>query len=504
MEATSLPRARALLLPRRLLASVEDDRLVDQLRHGNSVAFEVIYDRHHRGILAYCRHLLGSLEEAEDAVQHTFVAAHDGILAGDREIKLKAWLYTIARNRCLSVLRARREYAAELDEAATAGLSDEVQHRADLRELLADLRELPEPQRAALVLAEVADLAHSDIADVLGCDVAKVKSLVFQARSGLIERRQARETPCEEIREQLANLRGGSLRRGPLRRHLKSCPGCAAYRQDVKRQRQMLAIALPVIPSIGLRDSALAAVGLGGAGGAAGAASVAGGGAAAGSALAGGGAAGTGGIGAAVGALAAKAGAAKVALAVLASTAAVGGGTVAVTQQVDGDDGATAPAGQQDGRGAPAEGDAPSGVPPAVPGADDDDLEAEERSDRERARRRARRRRGIDETTGEHRGERGRDNARTRGRGLQRGLEGTQPRGGAEAPGRADREARRRAERRRNGTAPRRQPLIPPRVRAPRPDRAPQPAPGPAPEPAPETAPDPEPLPEAGAESTTG
>src|SRR5919106_723202 len=262
MEATSLPRARALLLPRRLLASASDERLVEQLRHGNKAAFEVIYDRHHRGILVYCRHLLGSLEEAEDAVQHTFVAAHEGIVGGDREIKLKAWLYTIARNRCLSVLRARREYATEMEDVQTAGLSEEVQQRADLRELLRDLQELPEPQRAALVLSEVADLSHADIAHVLECDVAKVKSLVFQARSGLIERRQARETPCEEIREQLATLRGGSLRRGPLRRHLKACPGCSEFRDNVRRQRQMVAAVLPVVPTLALRDNALAAVGI--------------------------------------------------------------------------------------------------------------------------------------------------------------------------------------------------------------------------------------------------
>jgi hypothetical protein len=99
---------------------------------------------------------------------------------------------------------------------------------------------------------------------VLGCKVPHVKSLVFRARSGLIERRQARETPCEEIREQLANLRGGALRRSELRHHLRSCAGCRAYREEVGRQRQMLAVALPVVPSLGLKQDVLAAVGAGG------------------------------------------------------------------------------------------------------------------------------------------------------------------------------------------------------------------------------------------------
>jgi hypothetical protein len=102
------------------------------------------------------------------------------------------------------------------------------------------------------------------VAGVLGCEVPRVKALVFRARSGLIARREARDTPCEIVREQLANLRGGSLRRTELRMHLRDCAGCRAYREQVRQQRQMLAAALPVAPTLGLKSSVLAAVGLGG------------------------------------------------------------------------------------------------------------------------------------------------------------------------------------------------------------------------------------------------
>src|SRR5215207_6305894 len=266
---------------KRLLALAGDERLVQQIRRGNELAFEVAFERHGGGILGFCRHMLGSREEAEDAVQHTFAAAYRDLQRDDeRQITLKPWLYTIARNRCLSVLRARREQAAELEELPTEGLHEQVARRVELRELLADLRELPEEQRAALLLAEAADLSHAEVAGVLGCEVTRVKALVFRARSGLIERRDARETPCAEIREQLANLRGGSLRRSELRHHLRHCPGCADYREQVIQQRQMLAVALPVVPTLGLKSSVLSAAGLGG-GGAGGAAAAAGGGAAA-------------------------------------------------------------------------------------------------------------------------------------------------------------------------------------------------------------------------------
>ena len=96
----------------------------------------------------------------------------------------------------------------------------------------------------------------------------KVKALVFQARTSLIASRTARETPCAEIREQLANLRGGALRRTTLHRHLRECPGCRAFREEVALQRKTLAVALPVLPTLGLKEAALgAAFGSAGAGG---------------------------------------------------------------------------------------------------------------------------------------------------------------------------------------------------------------------------------------------
>ena len=283
MRAVSIPARTRLPGPlgsRRLLGLANDDRLVEQIRRGSEVAFEVAYERHSPVILGFCRHMLGSLHEAEDAVQQTFAAAfHDLGRHPDRGIMLKPWLFAIARNRCLSMLRARREEPTDRAEQPTAGLSEQVETRAELRQLLADVGELPYEQRAALLLAEVGDLSHAEVAGVLGCGVPRVKALVFRARSGLIQRRAARDTPCEQIQEQLANLRGGSLRRNELRLHLRGCKTCSAYREQVKQQRRMLATALPVVPSLGLKSSVLAAIGMGGsaAGGAGlGAASIAG------------------------------------------------------------------------------------------------------------------------------------------------------------------------------------------------------------------------------------
>ena len=86
---------------------------------------------------------------------------------------------------------------------------------------------------------------------------------MFCARSTLIDWREAREAPCEQFREQLSVLRGGALRRKTLRRHLQGCPGCRAFRHELKLQRGMIALIVPVVPSAWLKGSVLAA-GVGG------------------------------------------------------------------------------------------------------------------------------------------------------------------------------------------------------------------------------------------------
>src|SRR5829696_2724364 len=267
MEAAALHRPFPLPRSRRPLSAVSDERLAKEAMRGNQAAFEVIYDRYHRQLLAFCRHMLGSREDAEDALQQSFASAFRALPGNDRPAQLKAWLYTIARNHSLTILRARRERPSdEIEQVSFDGISEEVERRAELKHLLADVHDLPEKQRAALVLAEVSDLSHIQVSEVLDCEATQVKALVFQARTALLQSREARETPCAAIREEIANATGAVLRRGHLRRHVRSCEGCAEFEREVRALRAMLAVALPVIPSLGLKDAALAAMGIGGGG----------------------------------------------------------------------------------------------------------------------------------------------------------------------------------------------------------------------------------------------
>jgi RNA polymerase sigma factor (sigma-70 family) len=260
-----------------------EDELLARIHGGDDTAFEALYDAYQRRLLTFCQHMLGSREEAEDVLQHTFLAAYRSLRAGYEVVELKPWLYTIARNRCLSVMRARHE-EVELDERApaTEGLAAEVDRRADLRMLVRDVQRLPPDQRAALVLFEVGDHSHKEIAAVLGVRHEKVKALVFQAREALMGWRTARETPCAHVREQLATLRGRALGRATIRRHVELCSGCADYEAAVRCQRAALAVALPVAPAAaGLRAAVLGSAaggsGFGAAVGAGGVTSAAGG-----------------------------------------------------------------------------------------------------------------------------------------------------------------------------------------------------------------------------------
>jgi RNA polymerase sigma factor (sigma-70 family) len=306
---------------RRPATGADDDRLVTAVRAGDDAAFEAIYDRYAPGLLAFCHHMLSSRDDAEDALQHSLSAAYRTLRASDRPVELRPWLYTIARNRCLSLLRARRPDASLDTTPEPRGRSDEladvVQLRSDLRDLVQDLRLLPDDQRAALVLFEIDGLSHDEIATVLDVRRQKVKALVFQAREGLMRARSARETPCTEMRQQLATQAGRIPSRSMLRRHIERCPSCALFEAEVSRQRASLALILPILPTVGLKAAVLGSIvgrgtavcgggaGAGGGtallGGAGGGAACAGGGGAASGAVAGAGAGAGVGAGASVG-----------------------------------------------------------------------------------------------------------------------------------------------------------------------------------------------------------
>ncbi len=306
LKTSSLPLP-GLRGPSPLLRLAPDERLVALVRRGQQAAFEAIVSRYQARLLAFSRHMLASREDAEDVLQEVFAAAFNAILADDREINLRPWLYRIARNRCLNHLR--RQTAVGVDSMdvhfADAGQStvEKAAGREDFRLLMADIRRLPETQRTALLLREMDALSYEQIAEAMETTVPGVKSLLVRARVALGEAAEARKLTCAEVRLELAAIAEGiSSTTAPLRRHVKDCQRCREFRVHLRANNRVLAAALPVGPILLLKKIALAKLGLSaGAGGASGGSAAASGGAAAGAATAAGGAAAAGGIGAASG-----------------------------------------------------------------------------------------------------------------------------------------------------------------------------------------------------------
>jgi RNA polymerase sigma factor (sigma-70 family) len=217
-----------------------DDRLVAQVRRGDETAFEIIYERYHRQLLAYCRHILGSAQDAEDALQASFTSAHRALTSDDREIDLRPWLYAIARNACQNIIRRRRPTAPMTETCALRGDPVELaEQREEVGQLFESLGELPELQRSAIVLAEVHGLRHREIGSILGITAEQVKSQVFQARTNLISEREARTADCREIQQELAQAAGAALMRSRLRRHLRTCEDCRTVAKKLGRTNRL-------------------------------------------------------------------------------------------------------------------------------------------------------------------------------------------------------------------------------------------------------------------------
>lgn len=230
-----------------------DERLVAHVRRGNQAAFEVLVGRYQTRLLAFCRHMLGAgaRRDAEDVLQEVFASAYRAMLADDRALNVRPWLYRIARNRCLNHLRRDPMPSIEGMEMTVVdeglGTAEVVHQRAEVRQLLADIQALPESQRTAILLREIDDLSYDQIAMAMDTTVSAVKSLLVRARVGLAEAAESRRLSCDEVRLELGRHAEGLIDRPTpaTRRHLKDCKQCSAFQQDLKDTNKTLAMLAP-------------------------------------------------------------------------------------------------------------------------------------------------------------------------------------------------------------------------------------------------------------------
>lgn len=287
----------ALTLPRWALGPgplklAGDDRLADLAAAGDERAFAAIFERHHQALYRYCRSITQNAEDAADALQSTMLRALRALPGEKRTIALKPWLFRIAHNESITLLRRRRPQAEVGDEVPglmAAGPEVGADVRARVQALFEDLRELPERQRSALVMRELSGLSYDEIAAALRTSTGAATQAVFGARKALLEFAEGRDTACDEIQRQISRRDGRVLASRKIRAHVRDCEPCSAFKAQIaarERDFQALAPPLPAVAAAAILQGLQGGGGLGGGGGLSAAGAAGGSGQAAASAVA--------------------------------------------------------------------------------------------------------------------------------------------------------------------------------------------------------------------------
>jgi RNA polymerase sigma-70 factor (TIGR02960 family) len=189
-----------------------DRDVIAAARAGDEAAFRQLVEPHVRELRVHCYRILGSLHDAEDALQETLLAAWRGLDGFEERASLRTWLYRIATNRCLNALRATSRRAPqawgmpEIDPPEPTSLGEVVwiepfpdalldpqrgpAERYEAREAISlayitALQQLPARQRAVLILCEVLEFKAAEVASMLESTVESVTSALKRARATL-------------------------------------------------------------------------------------------------------------------------------------------------------------------------------------------------------------------------------------------------------------------------------------------------------------------------------
>jgi RNA polymerase sigma factor (sigma-70 family) len=246
---------------------LSDDRLTRRAAGGDEHAFAAIFDRYHQGLYRYCLAIVGDLQDAQDALQNTMVKVLRALPGEERKLELKPWLYRIAHNESIELLRRRRETRPLDAEFASPGtsLAEEAVTRDRLRRLIADLDQLPERQRGALVMRELAGLDFAEIGAAFGTSAAAARQALYEARLSLRQMDEGRAMSCASVTKVLSDGDGRVGRRRDVRAHLQACPSCRRFREEIGgRERDLAALVpLPAVAAAGLLQGLLGGHGAG-------------------------------------------------------------------------------------------------------------------------------------------------------------------------------------------------------------------------------------------------
>jgi RNA polymerase sigma-70 factor (ECF subfamily) len=164
-----------------------DRTLLQGVRHGDERAFEELFARHYAGVFGVVIRIVGTHEEAEEVTQDTFLKLYNRPLADDDDTNVRGWLYRVATNAAFNSVRSRRRrlgwlrrFAGRADRHADDDPLDLVARRDEADIVREHLSQLPERQRAALVLRS-SGMSYAEVASAIGVSANSVGTILVRA-----------------------------------------------------------------------------------------------------------------------------------------------------------------------------------------------------------------------------------------------------------------------------------------------------------------------------------
>src|SRR5438128_1745056 len=228
-----------------------DQRLARLASRGSARAVALLYERHHQALYRYCLAIVRTPDDAQDALQSTFMRAFVALRASEREVAVRPWLFRVAHNEAVSILRRRRQHESleEQHEPTRDTVEASVAQRERMAQLVTDLQELPIKQRAALLMRELNGLSIEEVASALGVSTGAAKQTLFEARSSLHAFAEGRDMECEAVRRAISDGDGRVLRARGVRAHLRACNACSEFRALIDSRSAELKALIPPLPA---------------------------------------------------------------------------------------------------------------------------------------------------------------------------------------------------------------------------------------------------------------
>jgi len=171
---------------------MEEQELILRCQQGDEAAFEALLHLYEKRVYTLCRRMCRTEEDAMEAAQDAFLAVWRGIGAYRADAAFSTWLYRLATNACLDLLRREKKRGGDVslddDEAMPdrrdpAPLPDELAERAEEQRAVREgVLALPADYRAVLLLRETEQLSYAEIAEATGLELGTVKSRISRAR----------------------------------------------------------------------------------------------------------------------------------------------------------------------------------------------------------------------------------------------------------------------------------------------------------------------------------